>query len=127
MVDQKNIDAFERIYIAGLKIAMEVGGMKRVRVILDDWTAFVTDANISDWIDVFRDAEEWYGRAIQHETIHGKGSVFNPDHPFIQDVRAYRRQMRGLIDSSGSSTANEAASARRESKVSDQFPEINAA
>jgi hypothetical protein len=130
MLSQKNIDAFEAIYISGVKIAMEVGSVRRVRFILEEWNSFVENANMESWTHTFREAKDWLTKAIQYEQIHGEGSFFNPEHPHIKSVRAYGQQhhMPGDgITSSGNSSASALESLSGESKALDHDPDTRAA
>jgi hypothetical protein len=103
MLSQKNIDAFEAIYISGLKIAMEVGSVRRVRFILEEWNSFVKQANVESWTYAFSEANDWLTMANEYEKLNGEGSVFNPEHPRVKSVRAYRQRHHMSGDGTNSS------------------------
>lgn len=130
MLSQKNIDAFEAIYISGLKIAMEVGSVRRVRFILEEWSSFVEHANVESWRTAFHEAKNWLTKAVQYEQVHGEGSFFDHKHPRIEAIRAYRQQcqMPGeIVSSSEKSSASASESLFIELKVSDHAPDTKAA
>ncbi|WP_156593225.1 hypothetical protein [Agrobacterium vitis] len=130
MLSQKNMDAFEVIYISGVKIAMEVGSVRRVRFILEEWSSFVEQANVEIWTDTFKKAKYWLAKSIQYEKIHGEGSFFNPEHPHIKSIRAYRQQYHMPGDgttSSANSSASAMDSLSGESTALDHEPDTQAA
>lgn len=95
MLDQRDIEEFESIYIAGIMVAMDVGSVRRVAFILEEWSEFVETSGQAPWADVFAAARNWLAKSEEYEHVHGEGSLLKTDHPILRRLNAIRAQRAG--------------------------------
>lgn len=62
---------------SSVELAMEYGGVRRVREYLSDASYLVSLRERPDGAAIIRRAEEWLAEAEAHEAVHGLGSMLD--------------------------------------------------